>query len=69
MSRPYPYTDPQGRVWIREYGCALCQCYHVQGIDPLYDLHLHRQAKHHEPRDRVARAGEIFALELARESL
>jgi hypothetical protein len=57
---------PAERPTVTEYGCAACQAYHVKGLDPLYDEHLHRQARHHGPRERPATAGEAFALEMAR---
>jgi hypothetical protein len=48
---------------VTEYGCRLCNRHHVRELEPsLYAEHLVFQAKHHEPRERKARAGEIFAL-------
>src|ERR1051325_7437985 len=42
MSEPAPSMIPT----ITEYGCTLCQRYHVQGRDPLYQQHLAWQSKH-----------------------
>lgn len=54
-----------GRVpMVREYGCVLCQQYHVRELEPeLYEAHLWHQSKHGW-RDRPATVAEIFALEM-----
>lgn len=52
---------------VREYGCVLCQRYHVREIEPeLYDAHLYHQSKHGW-RERPATIGERFAIEMKRD--
>jgi hypothetical protein len=45
---------------VKEYGCTLCQVWHVEGIDRLYEHHVLFQGKHQGPRERYARPGEEF---------
>ena len=50
---------------VTEYGCTLCQKYHVKEIDPvLYKDHLFFQSKHGY-HTRPATVGERFALAMA----
>ena len=44
---------------VREYGCTICQQWHIQGLDPLYDDHLMLQSKHGW-RERPPRPAEVF---------
>lgn len=53
-------TSPDPRRPVVEYGCAKCQRWHRQGIDPEYDAHLHRQAKHHYRADRPPTQAEAL---------
>lgn len=52
---------------VHEYGCTVCQAYHVRELDPhLYEAHLHHQSKH-GCRERPATIDEIFAIEMKRQ--
>jgi hypothetical protein len=53
---------------ITEYGCCHCQKWHRKGLDHEYDEHIYFQGKHQGPRERVAKPGEIFALEMLKET-
>ena len=49
---------------VREYGCCLCQKWHVRELEPeLYERHLYHQSKHGYG-DRAATVAEIFAIEM-----
>lgn len=50
---------------ITEYGCVKCQTWHT-ALDPLFDLHLFWQAKHHY-RQRTATPAEALELYLRQE--
>lgn len=41
----FPKAGPEANKDVLEYGCCLCQQWHAEGLDPLFEPHLMAQSK------------------------